>query len=230
MNLSFLDHYEIIIFDCDGVLINSNFLKCEAFGKAVDGYSSEIVENFVNHCRRTFGISRYVKFKEFICDFAKESFNEEKYNILLNNYSTICKEIYRFADITPGCESLMLELYSLNKKLYVASGSDEQELNEVFLDRNLSKYFNGIYGSPKTKLECTSIILKNHSNKNAVFIGDSLSDMKAARENNLDFIYMSRFTVQSDEQDLLCKNGAKMVINTLEELIRSKSSLIKYHE
>jgi phosphoglycolate phosphatase-like HAD superfamily hydrolase len=107
----------------------------------------------------------------------------------------------------------------LNKKLYVASGSDEQELNQVFLDRNLNKYFTGIYGSPKTKLECTSIILNSNPDKNSVFIGDALSDMKTAREHNIDFIYMSKFTVQSEEQDQLCRKGAKKVISTLEELV-----------
>lgn len=223
MKSSFLSQYDIIIFDCDGVLIDVNLLKCEAFGKAVEGYSPDIVDNFVNHCRRTFGISRYVKFKEFLCEFAKEPFQKDKYNTLINNYSNICKEIYEYANITPGSENLLLELYKLNKKLFVASGSDEKELNDVFVNRNLSKYFSGIYGSPKTKLECTSIILRNYPSKKAVFIGDSLSDMKTAKQHNIDFIYMSEYTVQSEEQDLLCRNGAKLVINTLEDLKKENS-------
>ncbi len=221
MKSSFLSQYDIIIFDCDGVLIDVNHLKCEAFGKAISGYSSEIVENFVNHCRRTFGISRYVKFKEFFSEFAIEPFQEEKYKILVNNYANICKEIYEYANITPCSEKLLMELYTLNKKLYVASGSDEKELNDVFINRNLSKYFTGIYGSPKTKLECTSIILKKHPDKKAVFIGDAISDMETAKEHDIDFIYMSKFTVQSEEQDLICRNGAKMVIRTLKDIINS---------
>jgi phosphoglycolate phosphatase-like HAD superfamily hydrolase len=226
MNLSFLDQYEVIIFDCDGVLIDVNKLKCDAFGKAVEGYSSEVVESFVKHCRNTFGVSRYIKFKEFLIDFANESFNEEKYNILLNNYSTICKDIYGLADITPGCENLLTELSKFNKNLYVSSGSDEEELNEIFRFRNLNKYFDGIYGSPKTKSECTAIILNNHPNKKAVFVGDALSDMKTAKELGIDFIYMSIFTVQSKEQDLLCKKEAIKVIGTLEELISSNTTYV----
>jgi HAD superfamily hydrolase (TIGR01549 family) len=224
MNSNFVDQYDIIIFDCDGVLMDVNLLKCEAFGKVVEGYSSEIVESFVNHCRTTFGVSRYVKFKEFLSEFLKEPFDQDKYDFLLNNYANICKEIYRFANITPGCEKLLWELSSLNKNLYVASGSDEKELNEVFLDRNLSGYFNGVYGSPKTKSECTSIILNKHPNQKAVFIGDALSDMKTAKEHHIDFIYMEKYTVQADEQVFLCKNGAKKVINTLEELINYTSN------
>ncbi|MCM3724902.1 phosphoglycolate phosphatase-like HAD superfamily hydrolase [Neobacillus bataviensis] len=230
MKTPFLSQYDIIIFDCDGVLIDVNLLKCEAFGKAVGGYSSEIVDTFVNYCRKTFGISRYVKFKEFLSDFANEPFQEEKYKIFLNNFAKICKEIYEYADITPGCENLLSELSNQNKNLYVASGSDEKELNEVFMERNLSKYFNGIFGSPKTKLECTSIILKNHPDKKAVFIGDAFSDMKTAKEHDIDFVYMSRYTVQSEEQDLICRKESKKVISTLKDLIYSshKSENTKY--
>lgn len=227
MKSSFLSQYDVIIFDCDGVIIDVNQLKCEAFGKAVEGYSPEIVKEFIDHCKNTFGVSRYVKFKEFFSDFAKEPFQEDKYNMFLNNYSNICKEVYGYAEITPGTESLLFELLNQNKKIYVASGSDEKELNEVFMNRNLSKYFNGIYGSPKTKLECTSIILNNQPNERAVFIGDALSDMRTAKEHGIDFIYMSKYTVQSVEQDQICRNGAEMVVSSLEELSMSNSRLIQ---
>lgn len=219
MSSIFLSHYDVIIFDCDGVLIDVNLLKCEAFGKAVEEYPSDIIEYFVEYCKNTFGVSRYIKFKDFFRDFAKEPFQEDKYNRFLENYASICKEIYQFASITPGCENLLSELLKLNKSLFVASGSDENELNEAFVGRKINKYFNGIYGSPKTKSECTSIILEKNQNKKVIFIGDALSDMKTAKEHGLDFIYMSKFSVQSEEQDQICRTGATRVINTLEDLI-----------
>ncbi|MDF2607925.1 MAG: hypothetical protein K0S34_2121 [Bacillales bacterium] len=211
--------YDIFIFDCDGVLMDVNLLKCEAFGKAVEGYPTETVEDFVSHCKKTFGVSRYVKFKEFLSDFAKEQFQETKFNILLDKYATLCRELYSSANITPGCESLLTKLSNCNKKLYVASGSDENELIEVFKGRNLDKYFNGIYGSPKTKSECTSIILNNNPDKRAIFIGDALSDLKTAQEHGIDFIYMSKFTVQTKDQDEKCRSGAVKVINVLEDIL-----------
>jgi len=219
MDSQILDSYDVVIFDCDGVLIDVNLLKCEAFGKAVEDYPTDIVNDFVKHCRNTFGVSRYVKFKEFFNDFAKEPFQKNKYNSFLSNYASICKEMYQYADITPGCENLLSQLFNANKMLYVASGSDEKELNEAFIGRNLNKYFNGIYGSPKAKTECTSMILDRNPNKKAVFIGDALADLKTAKEHNLDFIYMSKFTVQSDEKDQICRNEAKKVISILEELL-----------
>lgn len=219
MNTDFWDKYDIIIFDCDGVLIDINLLKCEAFGKAVEDYPLDIVESFISHCKNTFGVSRYVKFKEFLSEFAKEPFNENIYNRLLNKYANVCREFYSHAEITPGCERLLSKLIASNKRLYVASGSDENELNEVFKERNIEKYFNGIYGSPKSKSECTSIILNNNVNKKALFIGDALSDMRTAKEHDLDFIYMYKYSVQSNEKDQICRSEANKIVSTLEELL-----------
>lgn len=218
MKQEFINQYDIIIFDCDGVILDVNLLKSEAFGKVVEGYSEDIRNSFVEYCKKTFGISRYVKFKDFFSKFANEQFDEEKYLKFLSDYSDLCKEIYKYADITPGCLNLLSNLNALNKKVYVASGSDEKELNEVFIHRGLDKYFNGIYGSPKSKSECVIQILKENEKGNTILIGDALSDLNTTKEHKIDFIYMSKYTVQTVEQDRICRNDAKLVISSLEEL------------
>ncbi|MFT4414707.1 HAD family hydrolase [Fredinandcohnia humi] len=219
MSKYLVNNYDMIIFDCDGVLMNTNLLKCEAFGKAVEGYSEEIVNAFVENCKNTFGVSRYVKFKNFFSEFADESYDERKYNMYLNSYANICKEIYNFADITPGVIELLKELSDFNKYLFVASGSDEQELNEAFKSRGLSGFFKGIYGSPKSKLECVSLILNNHPHLKAVFIGDAISDLNTAKHYDMDFIYMSKYTVQSLEKDEICRGECTITINELSDLL-----------
>lgn len=219
MNLKILNNYDTIIFDCDGVLIDVNLFKCEAFGKSVEEYPHQVVSNFVNHCKKTFGISRYVKFKEFF-EFANEPFDDNKYNIFLNRYANFCREVYNEADLTPSVERILSFLKNSEQKLFVASGSDEKELISVFERRDLKKYFTEIYGSPKKKSECVSIILKEHPSDKVVFIGDAISDLNTAKEYNLDFIYMNKYTVQSKEQDEVCRRYAKLVINTLEDLVQ----------
>lgn len=209
---SILGAYDIVIFDCDGVLIDINTMKCEAFGKAVEEYPKEIVEDFVLYCKNSFGESRYEKFKKFFSDFAQQAFDIEKYNRMIDKYSTICKIHYKNARLTPGVLELLSELKKNNKLLYVASGSDEKELENAFDKRQLSSFFTKIYGSPKTKNECVQLILKNNQAAKAVLIGDSLSDMKVSVGNNLDFIYMYNYSVQSREQDELCiKNSLKNI-------------------
>lgn len=219
MTLTRLNNYDIVIFDCDGVLIDSNLLKCEAFGKSVREYPDNIVESFVNHCKKTFGVSRYVKFREFFSGFANEPFDETRYHIYLERYANLCTELYYKADLTPSVEKVLSLLIGAGRKLFVASGSDEKELIEVFEKRNLINYFEEIYGSPKKKSECATSILEKNQGLKAVFIGDAMSDLNVAKEHNLDFIYMSKYTVQSREQDEICRKEAIVVIDTLEDLL-----------
>jgi HAD superfamily hydrolase (TIGR01549 family) len=219
MNSSILDKYEVIIFDCDGVIMDVNLLKCEAFGKAVEEYSEDVIRDFVEYCKNSFGISRYVKFKDFFSKFANEPFDEKKYQVFLDRYAAECLKIYALADFTLGCEELLSKLQHDRKTLYIASGSDELELNEAFKDRGIHHYFKSIYGSPKTKSDCTSEILAECGNKNIVFIGDALSDMKTAKEHEIDFVYMSNYSVQSTDQNNKCVKEAVKCISTLQDLI-----------
>lgn len=214
-----VDSYDLIIFDCDGVIMDSNLLKCEAFGKSIEGYPEEIVTAFMDKCKNSFGVSRYIKFKSFFNDVANEPYNEQKYNQFLIKYADICKEIYNIADITPGTKKLLKELNNCNKYLFVASGSDERELRDSFKKRKLYEYFKEIYGSPKTKKECISIILKKHPKLKAVFIGDAISDLNAALHFNMDFIYMSKYSVQSLEQSEICSKESTIEISGLYELL-----------
>lgn len=219
MLINTFKQYDLVIFDCDGVLIDSNLLKCEAFGKSVSEYPDNIVESFIEHCKKTFGVSRYVKFKEFFNQFAIEPFDETKYQLFLKRYANLCKELYYEADLTPSVERVLFLLKDAGFKLFVASGSDEKELINVFKNRNLISYFNKIYGSPKKKMDCVSEILDNNPGLKAVFIGDALSDLRVSKGHNIDFIYMSKYTVQSEEQDEVCRKEAKIVINTLEDIL-----------
>ena len=63
-----LTKYNTIIFDCDGVLLNSNFKKSEAYRfAAIDfGATVEQAEKLVQYHIENTGISRYVKFEYFL--------------------------------------------------------------------------------------------------------------------------------------------------------------------
>lgn len=219
MKNDLLNKYDIFIFDCDGVIFDVNLLKVSAFGQVVSEYPEQIVNEFVEYCKNSFGISRYIKFRDFFHKFSKEEFVNAKYDQFLIRYGDICKKIYSEKSLTPGSKELLIDLSRLDKKLFVVSGSDQNELNDVFLNNNLNVFFNYIYGSPKTKVECTEEIIRQYPNKKIAFIGDAVADMKTAKTFNLDFIYMTGFTVQSKELDEQCKKEAKIIINTLEDLI-----------
>ncbi len=63
MNQFELSRYRTFIFDCDGVLIDSNRVKSNAFFAAGLLYGEEAAHRLVEYHRSSGGVSRYKKFE-----------------------------------------------------------------------------------------------------------------------------------------------------------------------
>lgn len=218
MNLNIMQNYKTIVFDCDGVLLDINQKKINAFKAAICEYPIDIQDKFVEYCSNSFGISRYKKFEEFFNKFSRKPFDNNEYNILLERYSKICTNEYLVCPITKGTMECLNKLKNSGFNLYISSGSDENELIETFRQRKLIKFFNQIFGSPGTKDDSLKEILKKHDRTTTLFIGDSFADMQAAKNNSIEFIYMSEYTVQSKELHDICIENSIKHIQNLSEL------------
>ncbi|MCA1202281.1 HAD family hydrolase [Priestia flexa] len=214
--------YDVIIFDCDGVLIDSNEKKSNAFAEVVKEYPECLVSEFVSYHKNNGGISRYKKFEHFIKNILKQELNESLYNKLLKNYSDICKQVYKDSSFTPGALELLKELNGLRKEVYIASGSDEKELRESFQWKKAAKYFKGIFGSPTTKEVIVKNIKRQYEGKKIVLIGDAYKDYEAAAYNQIDFIYMNDYSEQSLELKDLSSVKANYTINNLKSLVQER--------
>ena len=74
--------------------------------------------------------------------------------------------------------------------MFISSATPSDEINYICRQRKIANYFQGIFGSPDSKSEHISFIMGNWSlnNREIVFIGDSPSDLNAAKTHNLAFI------------------------------------------
>jgi phosphoglycolate phosphatase-like HAD superfamily hydrolase len=177
-----------IIFDCDGVIFDSNQLKSLAFRLALEAHSIDEshIADFLAYHKTYGGVSRYVKLKYLITDIIKKPFSEELYNSLLSSYSNRSLHCYYEANYTDGCLDFLEKLKEKNIKAYVASGSDEEELNIVFKERGIDKFFEKIYGSPKTKLEIVmKYILPVTGVESTILIGDAPPDIETAYKSGI---------------------------------------------
>lgn len=214
------NYFDLIIFDCDGVILNTNELKIEAMGAALEesGVTSPYVKKCKSFFSANFGKSRFYHvdyFIENILNINKEIISQFKKK-LLDDYSRQCKQLYLSADMTPLVDMLLKK----NKTLkYVASGSEQTELREVFFLRKLDKYFENVFGSPEKKHIHVSRILDKHKKSKAVVIGDAVTDLEAANKNGIDFIFYSPFSKVEDEMRKLCKTFNYRVIDSFKEII-----------
>lgn len=193
--------YKTIVFDCDGVILNSNKVKTNAFYKAALAYGEQAAQALVEYHVANGGISRYKKFSYFL-EKIVPSFTANKtrprLEELLNHYAEAVLQGLLSCEVAEGLEELRLKTSATN--WLIVSGGDQTELRKVFSVRGLDKYFDGgIFGSPDTKDE---ILEREISNGNihqpALFLGDSKYDYQAASAAGLDFIFLIDWTEVED--------------------------------
>ena len=152
--MSDLTKYNTIIFDCDGVILNSNFKKIEAYRNAALEYGASSVqaEELVNHHIELTGISRYIKFKYFLKEIMSEKITDEAMKKLVNYLNEQVLELLKDCEVTSGLRELKNK--TKDTSWMVASGGDQKELRYLFKKNKIDFFFSeGIYGSPSSKHE-----------------------------------------------------------------------------
>ncbi len=193
--MSSLDRYQTIIFDCDGVILNSNFQKIEAYRNAAleFGANESQAEALVQHHISLTGISRYIKFEYFLTNVLKQKVTKKSMDALVHYLNKNVIELLKSCEIAKGLD--VLKKQTTCKRWIVASGGDQSELRYLFKDKKIDHFFKeGIFGSPRSKHEIIEQELKDRSWYPALFLGDSLYDIQTAKKYSLDFLFISDWT------------------------------------
>jgi len=212
-----MDKFDFFIFDCDGVILDSNKLKSNAFAEALSNEPPNLVAEFVQYHKQNGGISRYEKFKYYFEDMKKQVDAEIEIINALNNFASIVSVGLLKCNYIPGVVELIGELFNLNKRLFVVSGSDEKELIQVFRQRGIDHYFENIYGSPDNKIKNTRKVISSISTtKNGLFFGDSKSDYNASKAFGLDFVFVKEFSEWDNGGEII---NTKYTVKNFDELL-----------
>ena len=181
--------YHHIIFDFDGVLVESNEIRFNGFRKLFEKYPKEQVERLVNYAKANGGVSRYKKIEYFFNVIRQEPIT----NGLVNQWAAQFSELVEqdIVEAKPVEGSLkFLEDYFSHFDFAIVSGSDQAELRRVCKKRKIDHFFKAILGSPAEKKDNIAALLSelNWSHDRSVYEGDSNNDLDSARANNLDFV------------------------------------------
>ena len=201
-----LSSYQTIIFDCDGVILNSNKIKTQAFYDVAKIYGHGPAQTLKDYHVQNGGISRYKKFEYFLTNILQKPIETQELKKLLSNFSKEVKKALLICEVASNIKEFRDK--TRNTKWLIVSGGDQAELREIFEQRGLSNYFDGgIFGSPDDK----DVILKNETkNRNIIgkslFLGDSMYDYQAANTAKMDFIFISKWTEVKDWKKWICEN------------------------
>lgn len=179
---------KMIIFDFDGVLVDSAHIKTDAFRKLFSYWPAHVDEMVAYHIKNM-GISRYVKFKHFYETMLKQPYTDEIGSQLSSRFSLLALDEIKRAPLVAGTQEF-LKTHQWQYRYFIASGTPQEELEDIVDSQNLTQFFSGIFGSPVTKTQIIKNILAEYSLKKSecVFVGDAESDRNAAQETEIRFV------------------------------------------
>ena len=178
-----------IIFDFDGVILDSTKIKTDAFINIFKDKYSEYLSAILDHHHNHLGISRSNKLRIYFEDIIKIKLTNFKLQNYINLFSEYCLNRILNCNFIPGARDFIINNHQ-SYKFFISSGTPTKELKYICKYRGLDMYFERIYGSPHKKsahIKRIKKIYKLKSNE-ILFLGDGMSDYIAAKENKLYFI------------------------------------------
>jgi len=187
-----------VVFDFDGVLAESVNIKTQAFRKLFQKEGAEAVNKIVAYHLEHGGVSRFEKFRHIYKEILKRPLSDEAFERLCKGFEELVLEGVIKAPEVNGSVECLKKLYG-KVKLFIVSGTPEEEIRHIAGARGTARYFDGIYGSPQTKTELVKKILNAYHFKadEVVFVGDAMTDYNAAMETGVGFI--ARITPETED-------------------------------
>lgn len=184
-----LKKYKTILWDFDGVILNSEVIREKGFIDVLKNYPENQITQLLEYHRINGGLSRYVKFRYFFEEIRKTEISSEEVQILADEFSKIM--LKNLIDPTYLIQDSLRFIQSndQNMNFHMVSGSDEIELNKICEGLEIAQYFKSIQGSPTPKNDLVKNLLRKEAYdlRQTCLIGDSINDAEAALVNQIDF-------------------------------------------
>ena len=178
----------LIIFDCDGVILESVDCKSRAYERIGQEYGLKAGDALLQYHLAHGGVNRVQKFHWFFENVLGREITPEEMESLKQKFVDYALDEIRASGPVPGVLDV-LKRWKGRVPMYVASGAPHEELVDILEQKELSHYFAGIYGAPPGKTELLRIILREAGlpASDTLMIGDSNTDLYAAEAVGANF-------------------------------------------
>ena len=181
-----------IFFDFDGVLVDSVPLKERVFREMIREQAPEHVEPAMEYYLSHGGTSRVEKFRAIWPNILHRHLPDDVLSRLAKEFShRVSGRVIRCPYIR-GAEAFLRKFHE-DLQLFVISGTPEPELQRIVRSRGMQPFFQGVFGSPPTKVDIGERILREWQlqRSEVCFIGDATTDRDAARKLQTRFVGIS---------------------------------------
>jgi phosphoglycolate phosphatase-like HAD superfamily hydrolase len=178
-----------LLLDFDGVILVSAEIKTQAFAEVYAGEDPAKVAAVVAYQRLHGGVSRREKFAYFESEIFGRPANAARIDELAQEFARIAFRRVLDAPFVPGAEEFLSRTHDATR-LYVISGTPQDELERIVDARGLARYFRAVIGAPTQKHAAFSGILGELGipPSHALAVGDSITEYEAARGLGVPFL------------------------------------------
>lgn len=202
----------LIIFDWDGTLMDSVGLIVDAMRYAAEKHGLTVTDDAT---KSIIGIALVDAFPML---FPNDS---DKYDDLLATYSEYYVKHCDNDKLFNGVKELISDLHAQGKTLAIATGKKRKGLQRVLPNSGIQAFFTLTKTADETAgkpnpLMLEQILVETVTRiEDAVFIGDSIHDIRMANNINMDSIAVS---YGCEKADVLAKEQPTKLVTTINEL------------
>lgn len=201
-----------VFIDFDGTLKDTDNIKADLFIKIFNKKNKSIKNKIIKHHFNNLGVTRskkiplYMKWNKILVNPK----NKKKY---LDKYK---KEIFEKVCVSkwmPGAYNF-IKKFSNEKKIYLLTASPHQEIKKICKTINITSFFEGIFGHPYFKVKIINKIISKKKLKKTecIYIGNALSDYKAAKLNRVNYIHFNKENKKIKKNRFVINNFNKLKI------------------
>ena len=197
-----VEQAEIVFWDFDGVIKDSVEVKSAAFERLFASYGQIVSDRVRAHHEKNGGVSRFEKIPLYL-SWSNEVVTDKKIQEFCVKFSLLVKQAVVDSLWVAGFLEFIECHYK--KKHILVTATPIEEIEEILQILNIRHFFYKIYGSPDVKSESIHETLSDLkiSSKHAIMLGDSESDYKAAKDNNV--LFFLRGTELNKNLQTKCK-------------------------
>lgn len=187
-----------IVFDFDGVLVDSVGLKNQAFEEIYQEHFGELTPDVQEYITKHGGLERAKKFTHFYEKSEGRPPTLDELELLSKLFAMKVKQVMIERALIPGVAKTLEELHKRNIPMYIASGTPHEELKEICHQIGLKEYFVEIYGAPHNKASVIRTAAERFTLPftQILMVGDSMTDWHAAHMTACQFLGVkSQYTI-----------------------------------
>jgi len=180
---------ENILWDFDGVILNSMKIKGDGFVELFKEYDKEYTNKLEEYHYANGGVSRFEKIKYFFNEILQKNITEDDIRNLANKFAKILeKKLFDKSNLINDSLDFIKSNFT-KYNFHIVSGAEHNELNSLCKYFDLEKYFISLNGSPTQKEVLVKNVIEkyNYKNSETILIGDAITDYNAAIKNGIVF-------------------------------------------